>query len=261
MHDLLIHTFRFLKELQHTTLPRTRFSILNLSTLIFSFYIICRFTPVQMYHLIRHQSLIRLYVIFNFLDICERLVETLLNDISEALLKKIHITYFIVHLIFTTIQAFISYIYFAALHVTINSHSDKLYALLLGVNFYEVRSVVFKRYTVDTLNELYESDLMKRFSTILFLVLIYFLDLRENYDNTCSFVFSIIVYYVTKVGVDWLKHTYIWRYNEIKEHRYVAKIKTNYVPLIVVVMTVMGYIYRKRIPCLGLGLFKNYKII
>lgn len=255
LYDLAIHLIRFLKELQGAVLARTRPSILKLSTLLFSFIILCRYTPVQMYHFIRHQSLVRLYVMFNFLDVCEKLVATLLLDLAEAIAKDPKFLYYILNIVFTTVQSFISYLYFAALHVSINSNTDKLYSLLIGVNFYEVRAVVFKKYTAETINELYELDLMKRFTTIIFLVLIYLLNIRENYDSTYDFVFSIAIFYLTKMGVDWLKHAYIWRYNKIKEHVYKTKSEENYIPLCVVVLTVVGYLYRHHIPFM-----KDYQV-
>lgn len=248
LRDLITHTLHLIQDFKNTILARTRPSILKLTTLLFSFIIICRYTPVHMYHIIRHQSLIRIYVMFNFLDVCEKLVGTLLNDTLDGLKKKPNIFYYIIYILFTTVQSFISYLYFSALHVSINSQADKLYSLLLGVNFYEVRAVVFKKYTSESLNQLYEDDLMKRFSTIIFLVLIYFLNARENYDGSHNFLFSIMFYYLTKVMVDWLKHAFVWRYSGIREHKYKRKGGENYAPLCVVVMTVVGYLYRSRIP-------------
>ncbi|CEM25269.1 unnamed protein product [Vitrella brassicaformis CCMP3155] len=66
----------------------TRFIALVLSVFIFSYVDISR-----IYHYIRGQSLVKLYVLFNMLEIFERLIRSLGRDLIDSLMKQItHLT-------------------------------------------------------------------------------------------------------------------------------------------------------------------------
>ncbi|KAM0685704.1 hypothetical protein COBT_003081, partial [Conglomerata obtusa] len=62
-----------------------RSSYLELSTILLIFYFIKDIKTAQIYHFIRLQSLVKIYVIFGFLDVCDKIITTIIGDVITSL--------------------------------------------------------------------------------------------------------------------------------------------------------------------------------
>ncbi|CAJ0862918.1 3857_t:CDS:10 [Entrophospora sp. SA101] len=175
----------------------------------------------QMYHSIRGQSVIKLYVIFNALEILDRLCCSFGGDILESLFSK------------STLAI--------TLNVAINSYSNALLTLLLSNQFIEIKGSVFKRFEKENLFQLSCADIVERFQLALFLSVITIRNLIELSGSPPS-PFSILpssfiplfpkmttletlltpVFFVfaSEICVDWLKHAFITKFNHIRPSVY-----------------------------------------
>ena len=163
-----------------------------------------------LYHLIRSQSFVKIYVIYNFLDTIDRLLTVFGRDIVEALYwliigKKVdeekryplivyvilEFAYFSKNAIQTSIISFNSccffvhaYVFYIALHsillftqamvlnVSVNSFSEGFVPLLISHNFSELRSGLFRRFELEHMYQLCINDAFERFQLLFYLGII-----------------------------------------------------------------------------------------
>ncbi|KAI8925644.1 eukaryotic membrane protein family-domain-containing protein [Entophlyctis helioformis] len=144
------------------------------------------FDASRLYHSVRGQALIKLYVIFNVLEICDKLCSAFGHDILDSLfstsypsrhagpgLRRIsRITHFVVATIYITGHSLILFYQVMTLNVAINSYNNALMTLLLSNQFVEIKSSVFKRFEKENLFQLSCSDIVERFQLSVFLAII-----------------------------------------------------------------------------------------
>ncbi|KAI9224656.1 eukaryotic membrane protein family-domain-containing protein [Blastocladiella britannica] len=149
-----------------------------------------------LYHTIRGQSMMKLYVIFNLLEVCDRLCCSFGMDIMDSLfarsVKKASpqalplAVHFVLAGIYVTIHSIVLYYQMVTLNVSINSYSNGLLPLLISNQFVEIKSNVFKRYDVENLFQLTCADMVERVNLTVFLSLNVarnFLELLNNTDT------------------------------------------------------------------------------
>lgn len=189
----------------------------------------------QLYHFVRAQSFIKLYVMFNMLDIFERLFCTVGQDINDSLIfiskpKYIHNSKNFVGLFFRILLAVVynithSFMYFTrmvVLSAAINSDSKSLLSLLLSNNFVEIKSSVFKRFAEANLFQITCADIVERFEIILFLFLTTLNLESSSLEYFKATLFNSIIYIIgCEIIVDWIKHMFILRFNKLQYNVYV----------------------------------------
>lgn len=140
----------------------------------------------RMYHFIRAQSAIKLYVIYNILEVGDRLLSALGQDILECLFSTetlsrnalgrskilLPLGMFLLALVYNCLHSITLYYQVITLNVAVNSYSNALLTLLLSNQFVEIKSTVFKRIEKDNLFQLTLADIVERFHLWIMLLII-----------------------------------------------------------------------------------------
>lgn len=140
----------------------------------------------RMYHFIRLQSAIKLYVIYNILEVGDRLLSALGQDILECLFSNetlsrnssgrskilLPLGMFLLALAYNCLHSIALYYQVITLNVAVNSYSNALLTLLLSNQFVEIKSTVFKRFEKDNLFQLTCADIVERFHLWIMLLII-----------------------------------------------------------------------------------------
>ncbi|CAG8480813.1 7673_t:CDS:10 [Diversispora eburnea] len=194
----------------------------------------------KMYHSIRGQSAIKLYVIFNVLEILDRLCCSFSGDILDSLFSN---STFGSKKSDSSSRGHLRPITFFSitLHVAINSYSNALLTLLLSNQFIEIKSSVFKRFEKENLFQLSCADIVERFNLVLFLTVIAIRNLIELSGSPSSsssilptsfiplfpamttletLLTPVIIVMASELIVDWLKHAFITKFNQIRSSIY-----------------------------------------
>ncbi|KAH7346623.1 eukaryotic membrane protein family-domain-containing protein [Rhexocercosporidium sp. MPI-PUGE-AT-0058] len=230
--------------------------LLQGAVIIFSCFILMKLDASRMYHSIRGQSAIKLYVIFNALEVCDKLLAALGQDILECLFSNETLErdsygrskilrplgMFILALIYNVTHATALFYQVIALNVAVNSYSNALLTLLISNQFVEVKSTVFKKIEKDNLFQLTCADIVERFQLWLMLIIIALRNIvevggygdmpgddaasRSNSILPSSFTIlpswsgEVFTPFLLVLGsemlVDWIKHSYISKFNNVK---------------------------------------------
>ena len=166
--------------------PDHKADILKGLLIIFSCTILMYFDASRMYHGIRGQAAIKLYVIYNVLEVCDRLFSALGQDILECLFSKETLErkpdgrskvlrplwLFVLALCYNLVHATALFYQVITLNVAVNSYSNALLTLLMSNQFVEIKSTVFKKFEKENLFQLTCADVVERFQLWLMLVII-----------------------------------------------------------------------------------------
>ncbi|KAI9357358.1 eukaryotic membrane protein family-domain-containing protein [Zopfochytrium polystomum] len=143
----------------------------------------------RLYHSIRLQATIKLYVIFNVLEICDKLCSAFGHDILDSLFSKTTVeftrmsssasarrisrmTHFVVALFYVFAHSMVLFYQVMTLNAAINSHNSSLLTLLISNQFIEIKGSVFKKFERENLFQLCCSDIVERFQLSIFLAII-----------------------------------------------------------------------------------------
>lgn len=90
-------------------------------------------------------------------------------------------------------------------------------ALLIGGNFAEIKSTVFKKYNKSSLFKIFTSDVCERFKVALFLSLVLLLNFCQGMDSRKMSDYQRIagIVWISELLCDWLKHAFITKFNFI----------------------------------------------
>jgi hypothetical protein len=219
----------------------------------------------RMYHFIRAQSAIKLYAIYNLLEVGDRLLSALGQDIFECLFSTetlsrnssgrskvmLPLGMLLLALVYNIIHSVVLFYQVIALNVAVNSYSNALLTLLLSNQFVEIKSTVFKRFEKENNFQLACADIVERFQLWIMLLIIGMRNVVEVGGFTvpgagsedigpsslplhtasilpASFTIlpawlwsgEVLSPFVVVIGsemiVDWVKHAYINKFNNIK---------------------------------------------
>ncbi|KAF2092527.1 DUF747-domain-containing protein [Rhizodiscina lignyota] len=148
--------------------------------------ILLRFDASRMYHSIRGQAAIKLYVIYNVLEVADRLLSAIGQDVLECLFSgevlnrdangrsKVlrPLWMFILALIYNVVHATALFYQVITLNVAVNSYSNALLTLLMSNQFVEIKGTVFKKFEKENLFQLTCADVVERFQLWLMLTII-----------------------------------------------------------------------------------------
>ncbi|CAL2047827.1 unnamed protein product [Caenorhabditis brenneri] len=190
-----------------------------------------------LYHQVRSQGTIKLYIFYNMLEVADRLFSSLGQDIFDALLftanpdkKRFsagHIIrtsgHLIVAILYATLHSFLVILQATVLNVAFNSHSQTVLAIMMSNNFVELKGAVFKKFAKANLFQMACSDVRERFHifALLFVVMIRNMTaVNWNVDSFTEMVPDILMVVGCEFFVDWLKHAFITKFNEINSEVY-----------------------------------------
>jgi hypothetical protein len=169
-----------------TLLPNHKADILQGLLIAASCSILMWFDASRMYHSIRGQAAIKLYVIYNVLEVLDRLFSALGQDVLECLFSKETLErdehgrskilrplwMFILALVYNVIHATALFYQVVTLNVAVNSYSNALLTLLMSNQFVEIKGTVFKKFEKENLFQLTCADVVERFQLWLMLLII-----------------------------------------------------------------------------------------
>ena len=221
--------------------------------IVFSCWILSQVTDTsKMYHSVRGQDVVKLYVIFNVLEIADRLCCSFGQDLLDSLFSRITLArrkdgsqpylrplgFFLLSLAYILAHTLVLLYQLVTLNVAINSYDNALLTLLLSNQFVEIKGSVFKKFEKENLFQLTCADIVERFQLTLMLSAIGLRNLIEvsgsNSDGTSSgplptsftvfpsltlletILSPVLIVLASECIVDWLKHAFITKFNHIR---------------------------------------------
>ncbi|EED23101.1 cytomegalovirus gH-receptor family protein, putative [Talaromyces stipitatus ATCC 10500] len=174
------------KSMPSTLESDDKADILKGSLIICTCIVLSYFDASRMYHWIRGQNAIKLYVIYNVLEVGDRLLSAIGQDVLECLFSQEALDrgkdgrskvvrpfwLFWLALAYTTVHATALFYQVVTLNVAVNSYSNALITLLLSNQFVEIKSTVFKKFEKENLFQLTCADVVERFQLWLMLTII-----------------------------------------------------------------------------------------
>ena len=195
-----------------------------------------------LYHWIRAQSMLKLYVIFNMLEVGERLLANFGNDCGDALYhltrpmssrdRKVTAampgaeqdrasstaaTVCLVGMMSACTQALHTMavlLQVITVNVALNSENNGLFALLISNNFAEIKSAVWKKHTVESLFQMACTDMVERMSYVVYIVVMVCQHWESSGVGAVEPV-ELAMVLLFEMIVDFLKHYFICKYNNI----------------------------------------------
>ncbi|GAA5987403.1 hypothetical protein JCM5350_002749 [Sporobolomyces pararoseus] len=213
----------------------------------------------KMYHGVRGQETIKLYVLFNVLEIADRLCCSFGQDLSDSLfstsalspppVRRSHrslprlrpIFLFTLYTLYVISHSLVLFYQLVTLNVAVNSYSNALLTLLLSNQFVEIKGSVFKKFEKENLFQLTCADIVERFQLALMLFIISLRNLLELstsiptttasssmmtttlFPNPSLLVTTFspaLTVLISECFVDWLKHAFITKFNHIRPKVY-----------------------------------------
>ncbi|KAF5904936.1 transmembrane anterior posterior transformation protein 1 isoform X1, partial [Clarias magur] len=184
----------------------------------------------MMYHLIRGQSVIKLYIIYNMLEVADRLFSSFGQDILDALYwtatepksrKRSHIgviPHFIMAVFYVFLHAILIMVQASTLNVAFNSHNKSLLTIMMSNNFVEIKGSVFKKFEKNNLFQMSNSDIKERFTNCILLLIVCLRNMEQfswNSDHLWVLLPDVLMVVASEVTVDVVKHAFITKFNDI----------------------------------------------
>lgn len=121
----------------------------------------------------------------------------------------------------TAMHTLILYFQYLIIQLSLNSSSSVLYSLVISNQFLELKGNVTKKGDKKMLFSLVDHDGTKRFNLLLFLIVAFLSVCVESEKLTFTkFILPIVVVLLFKILVDWIKHAFFCRYNNLNLNFY-----------------------------------------
>lgn len=184
----------------------------------------------MMYHLIRGQSVIKLYIIYNMLEVADRLFSSFGQDILDALYwtatepkerKRAHIgviPHFLMAVLYVFLHAILILVQATTLNVAFNSHNKSLLTIMMSNNFVEIKGSVFKKFEKNNLFQMSNSDIKERFTNYILLLIVCLRNMEQfswNPDHFWVLFPDVCMVIASEIAVDIVKHAFITKFNDI----------------------------------------------
>ncbi|KAI3402913.2 hypothetical protein KGF56_004374 [Candida oxycetoniae] len=217
--------------------------VISLTLIAMSLAVLCSgvLDISKLYHDVRGQAEIKLYVTFGVLEVAEKLCSSIGQDLLNILYCTSPVDHFwrflafyLISIFYLSFHAYILIYQSVALNVAANSYSNALLTLLLSNQFAELKSSVFKKLDREGLFQITMADLSERFQLTLMLGIIAIRNLLQlhsvdglvpnSWQSWNIWLGAILAPGIIVIGsevfVDWLKHCFISKFNKIKPKVY-----------------------------------------
>lgn len=197
----------------------------------------------RLYHDIRGQAHLKLYVTFGIIEVIDKLLSSIgqeillvLNGIPFRTENRVKLaTFGVLAVLYSTCHSYMLIYQCVSLNVAANSYSNALMALLLSNQFAELKGAVFKKFEREGLFQVTMSDLTERFQLSVMLFVIGLRNLAQlssthlglipnswnAWNNWIGVIIGPAVVVIgSEVFVDWLKHCFISKFNRIRPKVY-----------------------------------------
>lgn len=184
----------------------------------------------MLYHLIKSQSVIKLYIFFNMLEVADRLFSAFGQDLLDTLFwtateprdrKREHfgvLSHLTLAILYVFLHSMLVLFQATTLNVAINSSNKALLTIMMSNNFVELKGSVFKKFEKNNLFQMSCSDVRERFHYVLLLVTVIVQTMKEyawKEDRFWILAPDCLMVLFSEILVDWVKHAFITRFNEI----------------------------------------------
>ncbi|KAK7110886.1 transmembrane anterior posterior transformation protein 1 homolog [Littorina saxatilis] len=189
----------------------------------------------RMYHLVRGQAVIKLYVFYNMLDLADRLVSGAGQDMLDALYwtatepgrKRRRYVFVVFHFVlalgYILLHTMVILAQATVLNVAFNSHNKSLLTIMISNNFVEIKGNLFKRMDKNNLLQISCSDVKERFHLAVLLFVVFIRNMTEfnwNPDQAWEILPDTVYVILAEILVDSVKHAFITKFNEISADTY-----------------------------------------
>ncbi|XP_020773312.2 transmembrane anterior posterior transformation protein 1 homolog [Boleophthalmus pectinirostris] len=203
--------------------------------LLLCYYMMHYVDYAMMYHLIRGQSVIKLYLIYNMLEVADRLFSSIGQDVLDALYwtatepkarKRDNIgviPHFIMALFYVFLHAILIMVQASTLNVAFNSHNKSLLTIMMSNNFVEIKGNVFKKFGKSNLFQMSNSDIKERFTSYILLLIVVLRNMEQmawNMGHLWKLIPTVVMVVISEVAVDIIKHAFITKFNNIRAEVY-----------------------------------------
>ncbi|KAL6351550.1 hypothetical protein AAG906_040904 [Vitis piasezkii] len=190
------------------------------------------------YHMIRGQGTVKLYVVYNVLEIFDKLCQSFGGDVLQTLFNtaeglansapenmRFWIWRFVsdqaLAVASSIVHSFILLAQAITLSTCIIAHNNALLALLVSNNFAEIKSNVFKRFSKDNVHSIVYYDSVERFHISAFVLFVLAQNILEAEGPWFeSFLSNALLVYICEMAIDIIKHSFIAKFNDIKPIAY-----------------------------------------
>lgn len=193
----------------------------------------------MIYHLVRGQTVIKLYVFYNMLDLVDRVMSGFGQDVLDTLYwtatepagnrdkeGRRHsgvLFHFTIAMIYIIVHSFLIMCQVTVLNVAFNSHSKALLTIIMSNNFVEIKGSLFRHVDRNNLQQISCSDVKERFHYTTLLLVVFIVNMAEfnwNPDQVWVILPDITMVLVVELFVDWTKHAFITKFNQISPKTY-----------------------------------------
>ncbi|KAM3716883.1 Protein TAPT1 [Dirofilaria immitis] len=185
-----------------------------------------------MYHQVRGQGVIKLYIFYNMLEVADKLFSSFGQDIFDALFwssthsSSSYVRMFVhlfIAIIYTWLHTILVLLQATTLNVAFNSHTQALLAIMMSNNFVELKGSVFKKFAKANLFQMSCSDVRERFHIFTLLAVVVVRNMMAvnwKCEHFVEMLPDLALVIIAEVIVDWLKHAFITKFNEIPAEVY-----------------------------------------
>ncbi|CAK9085207.1 unnamed protein product [Durusdinium trenchii] len=187
------------------------------------------FSNSWVYHYIRGESFLKLYVFFNMLELAERSLRSVGVDLFDLLAARATgasggagavelLPQYLLVLSYCFIHSSMHMLRVLLLTVAINTSSSAVFLIIVTNNFAEIKSTVFKRYEVKSLFPIITSDMVERFYLaldILFVLLRLATSDRRGLASAVQITSWLLLLVGIELGTDWVKFCLIMKFSEL----------------------------------------------
>jgi len=187
----------------------------------------------EIYHYIRGQSLMKLYVIFNMLYIFDRLLTSLGDDVVDSMYTSLEdenasalnqLGHFVLAAIYCALHSLTVLTQVITMNVAVNSDGNALFVIVVSSNFIELKSIVFKKYFHATMFQISCSDVVERFQAFVVMVTVTIQNLSHmglarlemHWLNRIAMTMAVL--YCAEMLVDWIKHGFQNKFNHLPNY-------------------------------------------
>ncbi|CAI0454045.1 unnamed protein product [Linum tenue] len=236
---VLMTLWRLLKRRQFQKLSAADWSDFGCFIVLASGVLLLDRTDISLiYHMIRGQGTIKLYVVYNVLEIFDKLCQSFGGDVFQTLFnsaeglascppetKRFWIWRFladqVLAMAFSILHSFLLLAQAITLSTCIVAHNNALLALLVSNNFSEIKSNVFKRFSKENIHNIVYADSVERFHITAFLLFVLAQNILEAEGPWFeSFVYNALLVFVCEMLIDIIKHSFLAKFNDIKPIAY-----------------------------------------
>ncbi|XP_029348693.1 protein TAPT1 homolog [Acyrthosiphon pisum] len=204
--------------------------LLKMAVLITCLMMLLPWDTSMIYHVIKRQSVIKLYIFFNMLEVGDRLLSSFGQDILDALFwtatepktsQRSHfgvLPHFIIAVFYVFLHSILVLCQATILNIAINSKKRALLPIMMSNNFIELNGSVFKKFNKTSLFQLSCSDVRERFHLFILLLIVVVQTMKEYQWTSESFwklMLDCVYVMILEIIIDWTKHAFITRFNEI----------------------------------------------